>query len=132
MVEEIYELKNKILRHVEGETSNMSRIDVKEVGELIDMVKDLAEAEKSCWEAQYYRRITEAMEQEKSGYGSAQGSSRSGYGAGTGSSATVQRQGYSMGGFHETIDPLRTAMQKANPDEREMLRKEIRSIIGMS
>lgn len=141
MVEKIYEIKNELLGRVSSDLRErgVDRIDVKEMGELIDMVKDLAEAEKDCWKADYYRKVSEAMEQDKQGYGSqgygqqgygSQGSSRMGYGAGTGSSATVQpsRQGYSMGGYHEAIEPLREALRNANPDEREKIRKELRSM----
>lgn len=67
MVDEIYSLKNRILAHIEDETTNMNRIDVKEIGELVDMVKDLAEAEKYCWEATYYRSISQAMETYEAG-----------------------------------------------------------------
>lgn len=37
-------------------------VDTKEMGEVIDMVKDLADAEKSVWEKCYYESIVEAME----------------------------------------------------------------------
>ena len=40
-----------------------AQIDGKELGEAIDMIKDLAEAEKCCWEAHYYKTVVEAMEE---------------------------------------------------------------------
>lgn len=33
-----------------------------ELGGLVDMVKDMAETKRNCWEAQYYKTVTEAME----------------------------------------------------------------------
>lgn len=36
-----------------------------EMGEVIDMIKDLAEAEEKCYEAKYYKAIVEAMEDAK-------------------------------------------------------------------
>lgn len=38
-------------------------VDTKEMGEVIDMVKDLAEAEKAVWEKCYYESIVEAMKE---------------------------------------------------------------------
>lgn len=36
-----------------------------ELGEVIDMIKDLAEAEEKCWKACYYKSIVEAMKEAK-------------------------------------------------------------------
>lgn len=154
MVEKIYEIKNKILQRVEKDTMNMERIDVEEVGKLVDMVKDLAEAEEKCWKAQYYRKVTEAMDQgQQAGYGGGTGSSAgygsggSGGGGGQGGGGgrqgygTMARQGYSGGGggsqgygsmgHEEFMEPLRMTLQQANPDERERLRNEVMKTIGM-
>lgn len=38
-------------------------IDAKEAGEVTDMIKDLAETEKLCYEACYYKTVIEAMEE---------------------------------------------------------------------
>lgn len=40
----------------------MDECDAKELGEVVDMIKDCAEAEKLCREALYYETVTEAME----------------------------------------------------------------------
>ncbi len=122
MVDKIYNLKNEFISRIERDLSErgVDRIDVKEMGELVDMVKDLAEAEDYCWQAEYYKSISKAMENESSGYGTM----RSGYG-GTGG-----RTGYgTVRGHHDVIDPVRMAMQNATPDEREHLKNEIMTII---
>jgi tRNA A37 N6-isopentenylltransferase MiaA len=64
MVEEIYKMKNELLQQAKKELAERGpeRIDVNRMDKMIDMVKDLADAEKSCWEASYYRKVTEAME----------------------------------------------------------------------
>lgn len=36
-----------------------------ELGEVVDMIKDLAEAEEKCWKACYYKSIVEAMKEAK-------------------------------------------------------------------
>lgn len=139
MVDRIYMLKNQVLERImkDVEERGIERID----GEMVDMVKDLAEAEKSCWEAEYYRKVTEAMEG-SSGYSGGRGSmggstgGRSGYGAGTGSSAgyggQTSAQGVYMGssGHTSLIEPLRNALQSATPDERQHLRNEVMTMIG--
>ena len=40
----------------------MDRVNVMEMGELIDMVKDLAEAKEKCRKAEYYEAVTQHME----------------------------------------------------------------------
>ena len=128
MVEKIYKLKNEILQQAEKELEERGpeRMDVDRLGEMIDMVKDLAEAEKSCWEAQYYRSVTEAME-DRSGYSMPQQSSRMGYGGGTGSSTPY----VAARGHQDVIETLRSALQVADPNEREQLRKEVKKVAGL-
>lgn len=38
-------------------------VDSKELGELVDMVKDMAETKRNCWEAHYYETVSKAMEE---------------------------------------------------------------------
>ena len=63
--EDMCELKDRILCYIEaqcssGMTNNPQEIAI--LGEYVDMVKDLAEAEKSCQEACYYESVVEAMQ----------------------------------------------------------------------
>lgn len=63
-MEEIRELKNTLLDTVKAEVAKgVQCVDTKEAGEVIDMIKDLAEAEKCCMEACYYTKIVEAMDE---------------------------------------------------------------------
>lgn len=67
-------MKNEILAQTKKELEERGpdRMDVNRMGEMVDMVKDLAEAEMYCWKAQYYRNaVTEAMEERYGGYRSA-------------------------------------------------------------
>ena len=70
-------------------------VDGKELGDAIDMVKDLAEAEKSCWEAAYYESIVKAMEGEES--------TDERYGYNTNRSATTGRYTSGRMGFNNVI-----------------------------
>ena len=61
MVGNICEIKNRIVEYIDLETRDVARMDTKEIGELVDMVKDLAEAEKNCHKATYYETVVDAM-----------------------------------------------------------------------
>lgn len=148
MVEKIYKIKNQILEKIDSDIEKSGGIDKMNtafLGQMVDMVKDLAEAEEKCWKAQYYRQVSEAMKSSgSSGYMPEE--ARSGYGAGTGSSAgygsmgqsgysgmsSGGRQGYGMAGFGpDPLSQLRMKMQQASPQEKEHLAQELRSMMGM-
>ena len=94
MVEKIASLKDEILMQAEQEMHDTGQVNP----ESIDAVKDLAEAEKSCWEAEYYRSVTEAMEDGKMGYDDGMGYGRGGMGYGQGSQGgSNQGRGYRRG-----------------------------------
>lgn len=140
MVGAIYELKNQLLESMLREVQERGGIDRLDK-ERVDMVKDLAEAEKSCWEAEYYRSVTEAMEGSQAGYSGmygmqqgssggnmrsgAQGASQSGY---RDSMGRYARRGYGMG-YQEHIDALKVEMQNADPQRREMMANELRNLM---
>lgn len=60
---EIKELKEKLTECFKGELSakGASGMDAQEAGEVVDMIKDLAETEKYCMEALYFQKVVEAM-----------------------------------------------------------------------
>lgn len=62
--EKLCELKKRFMSFVE-ESLNQGKdsINTNEMGEVIDIVKDLAEAEKYCQEACYYEAVTKAMKE---------------------------------------------------------------------
>ena len=133
MVEDIYALKNKILQHVKKETMDMQRMDVKKVGELVDMVKDLAEAEESCWEASYYRKVTEAMEG-SSGYSSS-GSPANGGGGNMGYDSMrpgygSMRSGYNSMGHDDLMEKLAEEYRSLSQDERMRMKNQLLTKLG--
>lgn len=64
MVEKIASLKDELLMQAEQDMHESGQVNP----ESIDGIKDLAEAEKLCWEAEYYRSVSEAMEDGQMGY----------------------------------------------------------------
>ena len=146
MVEKIYDLKNLLIEQAERDAreKGASRLDP----ELIDGIKDLAAAEKDCWEAEYYRSVSEAME--GSGYSGDMMGYNGSMGAQTGSRGSNGREwsqngsqsgsrGYrdSMGryarrgygsGYQEHVDALRMELQNADQQEREHIMQELRAM----
>ena len=57
-IEELKTMKTQLMGCVQGQMSQLDKTDTKEMGEAIDMIKDLSEAI-------YYCTITEAMEKSK-------------------------------------------------------------------
>lgn len=70
-VDKIKDTKDRLVDALNGEIAKgVEKVDAEEAGAITDMIKDLAEAEKECWEACYYKSIVEAMEadNDKMGY----------------------------------------------------------------
>lgn len=72
-IKDIKETKEMLVDALKGRLAQgVEAVDAQEAGEVTDMIKDLAEAEKECWEAAYYKSIVEAMkkadEPERMGY----------------------------------------------------------------
>lgn len=152
MVEKIKDLKDEILMQAEQEMHDTGQVNP----ESIDAVKDLAEAEKSCWEAEYYRTVTEAMEDGKAGYDDGMGYTRRG-GMGYDRQGRGYRRGYeresrrgyrgqsrdSMGrytsrrgyrrmdgyGHTDMMAEVRQMMETADPQEREQLKMQLRQMM---
>lgn len=111
MTEDIKMLKAKVMQFMDQEVNKYGngRMDVKQVGELADVVKDLAEAE-------YYCTVAEAMnegKQDTMGYTSMNRT----YG--------TSRQGY--GGMMGNTDPMQVVRDvlASNPELRSQLRNEL-------
>ena len=65
MIEELKRMKNCLITQAQSQMNNLSMVNTREMGEVIDMIKDLEEAE-------YYCTITKAMkekEEEMAEYG---------------------------------------------------------------
>lgn len=61
-VEQLGRIKEQLVCCVEQEMSKgLKMVDTHEMGAVIDMIKDLADAEEKCWKACYYKQIVEAM-----------------------------------------------------------------------
>ena len=152
MVEKLKDLKDELLMQAEQDMHEGGGVDPK----MIDSIKDLAEAEKACWEAEYYRTVTEAMEDGKAGYDDGMGYSRRG-GMGYDRQGRGYRRGYeresrrgyrgqsrdSTGrytsrrgyrrmdgyGHNDMMAEVRQMMETADPQEREQLKMQLRQMM---
>jgi len=140
MVEKIKEQKDALLKRLEQVINEKGpeRMNVQEAGMLSDQIKDLAEAEKACWEAEYYRAVTEAMEgpsgymPDGMGY-QPMNRGRMGYNRNRDSMGRyTSRRGYDGSyGYHEHMEEIRSEMQTASPEEREKMKRELRQMLDM-
>lgn len=65
-VEEICKLADDLVRASQEEISKgVQHVDTKEMSEVVDMIKDLAEAKEKLWKACYYKSIVIAMHEEE-------------------------------------------------------------------
>lgn len=113
MNEDIKAIKGKVLQFMEQEVGKYGngRMDTKQVGELADVVKDLAEAE-------YYCTVAQSMT--KDSYGYTQPMDRMGYQGG------MDRSGYSGSmGHTDPMQIVRDVLANANPEMRAKIRTEI-------
>lgn len=130
MTEDIKMLKTKVMQFMDQEVNKYGngRMDVKQVGELADVVKDLAEAE-------YYCTVAEAMNEGKQDAMGYTPMNRMGYGQGGmgGNTGGSGRQGYSSGmmGHVEPIAIIRDMLSTANPETRAQIRNELSGLMSM-
>ncbi len=74
--EKLCEMKDKLLCAAKSELERgVQNVNTHEMGAVIDMIKDLAEAEEKCWKACYYKTIVHEMHE----YEEHEGEDRMGY-----------------------------------------------------
>lgn len=100
---DIQEMKQNLVSLMKAELAKgCHEVDTHEAGEVVDMIKDLAETEEKCWKALYYKTVVKAMEEtedawDEEGMGYPNRSSRTGryVRGGIRSGTRTGRMGYS-------------------------------------
>ena len=148
MTKKIFEIKAKLIDELESEMERMGSIrnmDTREMGQVVDMIKDLAEAEEKCWKACYYKSVVEAMETTAGGNIDRMGymptevrtNTNMGYqgvmGYQDGSSigytnrmgAMTGRGGYS----DQSIQNIKQMIEVADPQRKEQLKMDLQNLL---
>lgn len=138
MTQKIFEIKKKLIEEVETELDRMGSIrnmDTRELGMVVDMIKDLAEAEEKCWKACYYKSVVEAMEQsaggniERMGYMQEPDDKYNMHRGTMGYQGMMGYRGGSMGGrggySDQSIQNIKQMMETADPQRKEQLKQDL-------
>lgn len=153
-MQRIKRMKDKLIEEAQSRLQNMDGGSIEQMGQIIDMIKDLSEAEKSCLEAEYYDSVIDAMENgQRYGYDGQGGntSGRQGYSesyimdnngdsegrmgyrnqygnfpANTKNRRRMRRSGYS----EESIDNIRQMMEDADPERKRQLKRDLEDLMS--
>lgn len=151
MIDKICKMKDKLCEYAHQQMQQgLDRVDTREMGAVVDMIKDLAEAEKSCVEADYYESVVEAMEDGGGRYGYDEVGSpggRSGYrtespdgeggrmgyrnqyGNWPANPANRRRRMRRRGYTEESVENIRSMMEEADPARREQLKHDLEELM---
>ena len=150
MTQKIFEIKQKLIDELESEIDRMGSLrnmDTREVGMVVDMIKDLAEAEEKCWKACYYKTVIDAMEAEsgkgvigyipdsiaqsrqeyhgRDGYKSAMGYQGGNMSYSDRMGSMGNRSGYS----DQSIQNIKQMMENADPQHKEQLKQDLQKLM---
>lgn len=156
-MQRIKRMKDKLIEEAQSRLQNMDGGSIEQMGQIIDMIKDLSEAEKSCLEAEYYDGVIDAMESgQRYGYdgqggnaGGRQGYRESYVMGGNGDGNGDGRMGYrnQYGNFpanpknrsrrmrrsgysEESIDNIRQMMEDADPERKRQLKRDLEDLMS--
>ncbi len=61
-MQRIERMRDKLIEEAQSRLQNMDGGSIEQMSQVIDMIEDLSDAEKSCLEAEYYDSVIDAME----------------------------------------------------------------------
>ena len=153
----IKRMKEKLIEEAQSRMQNMDGGSIEQMGQIVDMIKDLSEAEKACLEAEYYDSVIDAMENgPRYGYDDQGGNAggRQGYREsymmdGNSDGDSESRMGYrnQYGNFpanpknrrrrmrrsgysEESIDNIRQMMEDADPERKRQLKRDLEDLMS--
>lgn len=140
-MQRIKRMKDKLIEEAQNRLQNMDGGSIEQMGQIIDMIKDLSEAEKACLEAEYYDSVIDAMDNgQRYGYrepymmdNNGEGEGRMGYRnqygnfpANPKNRRRMRRSGYS----EESIDNIRQMMEDADPERKRQLKRDLEDLMS--
>ena len=148
----ITKMKDRLIDEAQSRMENLDGGSIEQMGQIIDMIKDLAETEKACMEADYYDSVVEAMDgDDRYGYDPQGGryevgrpsggrryeamddGDRMGYKNQYGNwpanpknrRRRMRRSGYS----EESVENLRQMMEEADPERKRQLKQDLEELV---
>ena len=154
----IKKMKEKLIEEAQNRMQNMDGGSIEQMGQIVDMIKDLSEAEKACLEAEYYDAVIDAMDSGSDRYGytgqGGSGDGRSGnrsgyrdpymmeedgeggrmgyrnqYGNWPANPANRRRRMRRSGYSEESIENLRQMMEDADPERKRQLKNDLEELM---
>lgn len=153
-MQRIKRMKDKLIEEARSRLQIMDGGSIEQMGQIIDMIKDLSEAEKSCLEAEYYDSVIDAMENgqrygydgqggnaggrqgyresyimDDNGYGEGRMGYRNQYGnfpANPKNRRRMRRSAYS----EESVDNIRQMMEDADLERKRQLKRDLEELMS--
>ena len=147
----IAHIKEKLIQEAQNRMENLDGGSIEQMGQIIDMIKDLAETEKACMEADYYDSVVEAMDgDDRYGYDPQGGRSEVGrpsggrryesmdddrmgyknqYGNWPANPANRRRRMRRRGYSEESVENLRQMMEEADPERKRQLKQDLEELM---
>lgn len=130
-MQRIKRMKDKLIEEAQSRLQNMDGGSIEQMGQIIDMTKDLSEAERSRLEAEYYDSVIDAMENgQRYGYGGQGGMGyRDQYGnfpADPKNRRRMRRSGCS----EEFIDDIRQMMEDVGPGRKRQPKRDLEGLMS--
>lgn len=154
----IKKMKEKLIEEAQSRMQNMDGGSIEQMGQIVDMIKDLSEAEKACLEAEYYDAVIDAMDSGSDRYGytgqGGSGDGRSGNRSGYRDPYMMEedgeggRMGYKnqygnwpanpknrrrrmrrSGYSEESIENIRQMMEDADPERKRQLKRDLEELM---
>lgn len=115
-------LINAVSTHI---SEGLEAVDTEELGEAIDMIKDICEAEKDCAKACYYHSVTDAMTD-----GERARSHRMGYISDTEIDwSKWEEKTHKKPTLDDTIDFIKEMWDDADPDLKQQIKNQLSTLI---
>ena len=150
----ITKMKDRLIEEAQSRMDNLDGGSIEQMGQIIDMIKDLAETEKACMEADYYDSVVEAMDgDDRYGYDPQGGRSSVGrpsggrryeamddgeggrmgyknqYGNWPANPANRRRRMRRRGYSEESVENLRQMMEEADPERKRQLKQDLEELM---
>ena len=115
-------LMDAVSEHI---SDGLETVDTEELGEVIDMIKDICEAEKDCAKACYYHSVTDAMAD-----GEQARSHRMGYISDTEIDwSKWEEKTHKKPTLDDTIDSIKEMWDDADPDLKRQIKNQLTALI---